>query len=76
MAKLFQQALSEAPRHKPTPVIPLTQDESILSWLESSGRLVPYKASGYEYQEEIADIAEVVDDIYELGTEEEEDVEI
>jgi len=37
---------------------------------------VPYKASGYEYQEEIADIAEVVDDIYELGTEEEEDVEI
>ncbi|BAZ50675.1 hypothetical protein NIES4103_32920 [Nostoc sp. NIES-4103] len=80
MVKLSNPALHEEPRHQPTPVVLLKQEQSLLDWLESTGRLVPHVSVEYYYQDEEEDeeedVAEFIDsvDAYALETEEVEDI--
>lgn len=79
MVKLSNPALHEEPRYQPTAIVPLKQEESLLDWLESTGRLVPHVSVEYCYQDEEdeeEDVAEFLDpmDAYALETEEVEDI--
>ncbi|QSJ18038.1 DUF3134 domain-containing protein [Nostoc sp. UHCC 0702] len=80
MVKLSNPALHEEPRHQPTGIVPLKQEESLLDWLESTGRLVPHVSVEYYYQDEEQDeeedVEEFVDpmDAYALEAEGIEDI--
>ncbi|MBW4557651.1 MAG: DUF3134 domain-containing protein [Trichormus sp. ATA11-4-KO1] len=71
-------ALREEPRHQPTPVIPLKQEESLLDWLASTGRLVSYVSIDQSYyeDEDVEEEVEEIMDTYNLETEETEDLEL
>ncbi|HEY9648816.1 MAG TPA: DUF3134 family protein [Chroococcidiopsis sp.] len=67
-------ALSEEPRNQPIKIVAIAPRESLLSWLESAGRL--HAADTNEFQEQ--KISEDLDDIlepqlYGVDNEEEED---
>ncbi len=53
-------ALHEVPRSQPAPVIPQSQDASILNWLESTGRLLSRDGSEYDYRDDEAEINELM----------------
>ncbi|MFN6568564.1 hypothetical protein A6770_00645 [Nostoc minutum NIES-26] len=80
MVKLSNPALYEEPRHQLTAIIPLKQEESLLDWLQSTGRLVRHVSVEYYYQDEEEDeeedVAEFVDpmDAYNLEAEGIEDL--
>jgi Protein of unknown function (DUF3134) len=73
MATQYNPSLHEEPQNQPTKVIPLLQRESLLSWLESSGR---FRSSEIEI-DEFADrkILEDIDDILESENYAQEDEE-
>jgi len=48
MTKLHNPSLSEEPRNQPMKVIPVTRRESLLSWLESTGRFRPNEISEFQ----------------------------
>jgi Protein of unknown function (DUF3134) len=48
MAKVYNPALSEEPRDQAMKVIPPNQRESLLTWLESAGRLKASEHDGYQ----------------------------
>jgi hypothetical protein len=79
MVKLLNPALHEEPRHQPTVIMPLKQEESILDWLQSTGRLVPSVSVEYYYddeedvEEEVTEVMDTVD-TYDLETEEVEEL--
>jgi Protein of unknown function (DUF3134) len=63
MTLCYNPSLSEEPRNRPMTVVPLTPRESLLGWLESSGR---FRAS--EMDEDAAQnpkISETLEDILE-----------
>lgn len=60
MVKLSNPALHEEPRHQPAAIIPLKQEESLLDWLQSSGRLVRHVSVENYYQDEEEDEEEEV----------------
>ena len=60
MVKLSNPALHEEPRHQPTAIVPLKQEESLLDWLQSTGRLVRHVSVEYYYQDEEEDEEEEV----------------
>jgi hypothetical protein len=77
MVKQSNPGLHEEPRYQPAPIIPLKQEESLLDWLYSSGRIVSYPSVDYYYQEEVEeeeDVAELVD-AFDFEAEEVEDLE-
>ncbi len=76
MIKLSNPALHEEPRHQSGAIIPLKQEESLLDWLQSTGRLVSYQPIDYYYEDEVdeEDVEEFVD-AYSFDAEEVEDLE-
>ncbi|MBD2345936.1 DUF3134 family protein [Anabaena subtropica] len=78
MIKLSNPALHEEPRHQLGAIIPLKQEESLLNWLQSTGRLVSFQPIDYYYEDEVEDEEEYVEefvDTYDLDAEEIEDLE-
>jgi hypothetical protein len=70
-------ALRKEKRYQPAPVIPLTQDESLLDWLEANNRII-YRSDEKDYslvdielseEEEIVDLIEGEDDDFETDLE-------
>jgi len=65
-------ALRKEKRYQPAPIIPLTQDDSLLDWLEANNRIIyreekdNYSFSDLELTEE-----EEIDDL--IGVEEDDD---
>ncbi len=54
-------ALSEEPWNQRAAIIPLTQRESLLAWLEESGRLTARSAQDFDYRpEEAPELAELM----------------
>ena len=41
-------ALRQKPRYEPADVIPLTQEHTLLDWLQDSGRLIPREEEATE----------------------------
>nr|WP_199337773.1 DUF3134 domain-containing protein [Nostoc sp. FACHB-280] len=61
-------ALHEEPRYQPAAIIPLKQEQSLLDWLASTGRLEPYVFVEHYYEDEEDDAEEVVEQYeYETG---------
>ncbi|MGF1496732.1 MAG: DUF3134 domain-containing protein [Elainellaceae cyanobacterium] len=63
-------ALQQFPRSQPAQVIPTQQGDSILEWLENSGRMMAVESqedSGFDFPKEDAEINELMgnDDSYE-----------
>lgn len=70
----YNPSLRYQPRNEPAPVLPMTQESSLLDWLEATGRLSARTTSDFDYldtEEEIADLMGAGDADYE---EEEEDL--
>ncbi|AFY49749.1 Protein of unknown function (DUF3134) [Nostoc sp. PCC 7524] len=78
MVKQSNPALHEEPRHLPAPIIPLKQEESLLDWLHSTGRLVSYPSVDFYYEDEGEEeeeyVADMVDE-FDFPAEEVEDLE-
>lgn len=53
-------ALRAYPRSQPAPVIPLSQEPSILDWLESSNRLLERDTVASDFDEEEQEITELM----------------
>lgn len=73
MATQYNPSLREEPQNQPTKIVPLISRESLLSWLESSGRFRSNEINefpDYKILEEIDDILE--SEMYVPETEEEE----
>jgi len=73
MATQYNPSLREEPQNQPTQIVPLIPRESLLSWLESSGRFRSNEINefpDYKILEEIDDILEA--ETYVPETEEEE----
>jgi len=72
MVKLSNPALHEEPRYQPAAIIPLKEEQSLLDWLASSGRLEPYVYVENYYEDEEDDEEEVAEliDTYEYEPEE------
>ncbi|MBE9007025.1 DUF3134 domain-containing protein [Fortiea sp. LEGE XX443] len=60
MVKLSNPALHEEPRYQPAAIIPLKQEQSLLDWLASTGRLEPYVFVENYYEDEEEDEEEEV----------------
>ncbi|MBD2303754.1 DUF3134 family protein [Nostoc sp. FACHB-190] len=68
MVKLSNPALHEEPRYQSTAIIALRQEQSLLDWLASTGRLEPYVFVEHYYEDEEDDEEEVVEQCeYETG---------
>ena len=65
---LYNPSLIELPRDQRAPVIRLKQEDSILDWLEATGRLLARDDRDHdyllEYHEEISDLMAIVDSTY------------
>jgi hypothetical protein len=62
MATLYNPALQEEPRNQRARVIPLGQDDSFLTWLETKGRLISSGSDEYAYPEtEAEELAEIME---------------
>jgi hypothetical protein len=46
---MYNPALREYPRHRPSPVIPQQTESSILDWLEGSNRLLARDEDDFDY---------------------------
>ena len=61
---MYNPSLREEPRYQPAAVIPLKQDDSILEWLEATGRMLARETVDDSYlddgEEEISEL--MVDD--------------
>lgn len=57
---MYNPALREQPREEPAKVIPPTQGESILDWLESTGRLLERESSDTYYGDDEAEINDLM----------------
>jgi hypothetical protein len=74
---MYNPSLRQESRYEPATVIPLKKDSSILDWLAANGRLIArekeeYEANFLEEDEEISDLMEVDDHVYEEEEEEEQ----
>ncbi|WP_066381427.1 MULTISPECIES: DUF3134 domain-containing protein [unclassified Anabaena] len=77
MVKRSNPPLREEPRYQPAPIIPLKQEESLLEWLQHTGRLVSYPSVDYHYEDEEEEeeyVADLVDE-FDFQAEEIEDLE-
>lgn len=52
MAVIKNNSMREEPRGQRAQVIPPRQDESLLEWLENSGRFISGEVPGYNFREE------------------------
>ncbi|HIK07840.1 MAG TPA: DUF3134 domain-containing protein [Trichormus sp. M33_DOE_039] len=77
MVKQSNPPLHEEPRYQPAPIIPLKQEESLIDWLQNSGRLISYPSVDYYYEDEgdEEDYVEEVMDTFDFEGEEVEDLE-
>ncbi|MCF4967124.1 DUF3134 domain-containing protein [Nostoc sp. CMAA1605] len=77
MVKQSNPAIHEEPRYQPAPIIPLKQEESLIDWLQNSGRLISSSTIDYSYQEEgdEEDYVEELVDSFDFEAEEVEDLE-
>lgn len=73
-------ALRKEKRYQPAPVIPLTQDESLLDWLEANNRIIYREEKDYIVQdidlseeEEISDLIESDGDDFDTDDNEDDD---
>jgi GTP-dependent phosphoenolpyruvate carboxykinase len=73
MVMLHNPALSVQPRNQPAGVIPLRQEESLLNWLENTGRLVgPSSIEVPDYSEvEAEELEEIMEPMLTYGYDEE-----
>ncbi len=78
MVKQSNPGLHEEPRYQPAPIIPLKQEESLLDWLQNTGRLVSYPSVDYSYEDEVEEDEEVAElmDTFDFEAEEVEDLEV
>jgi hypothetical protein len=78
MVKQSNPGLHEEPRYQPAPIIPLKQEESLLDWLQNTGRLVSYPSVDYSYEDEVEEDEEVAElvDAFDFEAEEVEDLEV
>ncbi|MBE9096349.1 DUF3134 domain-containing protein [Tychonema sp. LEGE 07203] len=72
---MYNPSLRQIPRHLPADVIPLKQQSSLLSWLESNNRLLARDVQEPEYlnEEEFPELMAVDDTPYDDEEEAEED---
>ncbi|MGB3264733.1 MAG: DUF3134 domain-containing protein [Microcoleus sp.] len=72
---MYNPSLRQIPRHLPADVIPLKQQSSLLSWLESNNRLLARDVQEPEYlnEEEFPELMAVDDNPYDDEEEAEED---
>jgi hypothetical protein len=69
----YNPSLRQEPRNQPIPIIPLRTTESLLVWLERTGRLKPREIDLSHEDEALEDIEYILDpEIYNLEKEEEE----
>ncbi len=68
-------ALRKEKRYQPAPVIPLTQDESLLDWLEANNRIIyreekdnPILEVELPEEEEISDLIEGEDNSFNVDS--------
>lgn len=68
-------ALRKEKRYQPAPVIPLTQDESLLDWLEANNRIIyreekdnPILEVELPAEEEISDLIEGEDNSFHVDS--------
>lgn len=73
-------ALRKEKRYQPAPVIPLTQDESLLDWLEANNRIIYREEKDMTIhevelseEEEISDLIEGEDDAFNTDTDDDDD---
>ncbi|MFN3927503.1 MAG: DUF3134 domain-containing protein [Pseudanabaenaceae cyanobacterium] len=68
-------ALREEPRYQPAPVVGNSRQASMLSWLESTGRLVAKDVAVPDYADDVEDLSDLMagdEDYIDLEDEEEE----
>ncbi len=59
---IYNPSLREEPRSQRAGVIPLKQEDSILDWLEATGRLLSRDDPEHNYQEDEEEISELIVD--------------
>ncbi|HEY9863500.1 MAG TPA: DUF3134 domain-containing protein [Candidatus Obscuribacterales bacterium] len=78
---MLNPSLREIPAHEPADVIPSKQEISLITWLESTGRLIERDTVStttvdyLEEEEEIADLISVDDSAYEDDDDDDDDIE-
>jgi len=75
MATYYNPALHEEPQNQPTKILPLVSRESLLSWLESTGRFRNSDLEIDEFQDHqiLEDLDDILDpEIYVLENEEDQ----
>lgn len=70
MKEIYNPSMQEEPFNHPTRIIPLNQEETILSWLENAGRLLPQVADIDKDYDVMSD--DFVDEIIEADSYQEE----
>jgi Protein of unknown function (DUF3134) len=60
MTELYNPSLRQLPRHEAAEVIPLSQETSILDWLQSTGRLIPREDDDQIYVDDEEEIDELM----------------
>ncbi len=60
MADLYNPSLRQLPRHEAAEVIPVSQETSILDWLQSTGRLIPRDHDDQLYLDDEEEIDELM----------------
>jgi len=78
---MLNPSLREIPAHEPADVIPSKQEISLITWLESTGRLIERDTVStttvdyLEEEEEIADLIAVDDSAYDDDDDDDDDLE-
>lgn len=57
---MYNPSLRQQPRHHNAPVIPLKQGDSLLEWLEKSGRLIAREVSDPDYLSDEPDLTDLM----------------
>ena len=71
MAKRYNPALHEEPRNQPTKIVPLIPRESLLNWLESSGRFRSSEIDEFQEHKVTEDLDDILEpEVYTPETEE------
>jgi Protein of unknown function (DUF3134) len=73
MTTIYNPALSEEPRNQPMKVVPLLPRESILSWLERTGRFKSSEIDGFPDCKTTEDLDDLLEpEVYVLENEEDQ----
>jgi phosphopantothenoylcysteine synthetase/decarboxylase len=57
---VYNPSLRQEPRQAPAAIIPMEQNDSMLDWLENSGRLLARNPSDFDYVDDEEEINELM----------------